>query len=147
MDIEDLEFEGLTIREFKEIIAMEVKNQLELIKVNRFKLSTKDLENIKRVRMYWDEVASEPCTKLFKQEKKNIADNTREYGIDKIFHSIDLVWSSPIMKGRNQYQKYLKSLGWCMKPESLDKILKGYYNRDKKGYQNKEFDEQDNGFD
>jgi hypothetical protein len=147
MNIEDLEFEGLTIEQFKGIIANEVKNQLEIIKKNRFKISAKDLDNVNRVRMYWDEVASVECKRLFKQEKQNIAQNVKEYGIDKIFESIDLVWSSPIMKGKNQYQKYLKSLGWCMKPESLEKILKGYYNRDKQGYQNEEFDKEDNGFD
>ena len=35
MDIEDLEFEGLTIEQFKVIIANEVKNQLEIAKMSR----------------------------------------------------------------------------------------------------------------
>tara|TARA_R110000803_G_scaffold210835_1_gene284156 strand:+ start:26470 stop:26916 length:447 start_codon:yes stop_codon:yes gene_type:complete len=148
MNIGEIEFIGFTEIEFREFIREVVIEEISKSKVsNRGKINKKQNSDIKRVREYWDEIASLPNKRLFNSDKLNILVNIEEYGIDKVFDSIDMIWSSPLMKGKNQYQKHVQSLGWCMKPESISKILDGVYSKDKGGFKNNEFKSDDNGFD
>lgn len=147
-DLNEFEFEFIIDDNFKNVISDIVKIELSKLidsgeytikNKPRVKINKQQSDNIKRVRDYWNEIAVKENTKLFHNSKLNIISAIEQYGIDKVFEAIDIIWKSPLMKGNNVYKKHIQSLDWCMKPESISKIFDGIYSKDKSGFQNNNF--------
>lgn len=102
--------------EIEKEIEIEIEKELEVEEV------------IKGVADAFNTTTSLPQIKILSRAQKDLVlKAVEEFGIDKIYHSFDMIGKSEFLHGKNR-NGWVATFDWVIKPENIAKILNGNYN-------------------
>ncbi len=102
----------------------ETEKEIEIEKEKELEVE----EVIKGVADAFNTTTSLPQIKILSRAQKDLVlKAVEEFGIDKIYHSFDMIGKSEFLHGKNR-NGWVATFDWVIKPENIAKILNGNYN-------------------